>query len=191
VQVRLLPEPSQGRAATGAVPRLENGWAFGPWGFDSLPFRWRHGRAAEGSALLTRRRATARRFESCCLARSGVVETERRATVDREAQVRALPPESSCPRGRTGDDAGPSTRKLRVRAPPGCSTKDWAVDGRPKGVTEQRLRLCGAWAVTCVRRREGGRAYLWRSTVVAGRRADRQRMAPEGVDQRSAPVEGR
>src|SRR5215204_2072859 len=29
-----------GRTATGAVPRLENGWArFGPWGFDSLSFR--------------------------------------------------------------------------------------------------------------------------------------------------------
>jgi hypothetical protein len=28
-----------GRTATGAVPRLENGWVFGPWGFDSLSFR--------------------------------------------------------------------------------------------------------------------------------------------------------
>jgi hypothetical protein len=39
----------------GVVPRLENGWALGPWGFDSLSFRlWRHGRARQGSALLTR-----------------------------------------------------------------------------------------------------------------------------------------
>ena len=51
--------------------------------------------------------------------RSGVVESARRATVTREAQVRALPPELSRPRGRNGDDAGPSTRKLRVRVPPG------------------------------------------------------------------------
>jgi hypothetical protein len=29
--------------------------------------------------------------------------------------------------------------------------EDWAVDGRPQGVTEQRLR--GAWAVTCIRLR--------------------------------------
>jgi hypothetical protein len=42
----------------------------------------------------------------------------RRATVTREAQVRILPPEP-CPRGRTGDDAGFSARKLRVRVPPG------------------------------------------------------------------------
>jgi hypothetical protein len=28
-----------GRTATGAVSRLENGWALGPWGFDSLSFR--------------------------------------------------------------------------------------------------------------------------------------------------------
>ena len=54
-----------------------------------------------------------------CVVRSGVVESARRATVTREAQVRGLPPELSRPRGRTGDDAGPSTRKLRVRAPPG------------------------------------------------------------------------
>src|SRR5262245_30011398 len=84
-----------GRTAMGAVPRLENGWAFGPWGFDSLSFR----------------------------SRSGVVDSVRRATVTRERQVRALPPEllSACPRGRSGDDAGPSTRKLRVRVPPGVS----------------------------------------------------------------------
>jgi hypothetical protein len=53
VQVRLLPGPLHafGRTATGAVSRLENGWASRPWGFDSLSFRlyagdkcpWRHG----------------------------------------------------------------------------------------------------------------------------------------------------
>jgi hypothetical protein len=74
----------------------------------------------KGSALLPRRRpGAARRFESCCLRfRSGVVESVRRATVTRERQVRALPPEL-CPRGRTGDDAGFSIQKLRVRVPPG------------------------------------------------------------------------
>src|SRR5207244_2438636 len=62
---------------------------------------------------------------SCYLrSRSGVVESARRATVNRERQVRALPPELSCPRGRNGDDAGPSTRKLRVRVPPGVFTTD-------------------------------------------------------------------
>ena len=75
--------------------------------------------------------------------RSGVVESVRRAAVNREAQVRGLPPELvggrcpwrhgvlirrrarfesgtsySRPRGRIGHDAGPSTRKLRVRVPP-------------------------------------------------------------------------
>ena len=53
------------------------------------------------------------------LIRSGVVETGRRAAVNRERQVRALPPELPCPCGRNGDDAGLSTRKLRVRIPPG------------------------------------------------------------------------
>ena len=54
-----------GRTATGAVCRPENGCGFGRWGFDSLSFR----------------------------SRSGVVERVRRATVNREEQVRALPPE--------------------------------------------------------------------------------------------------
>jgi hypothetical protein len=30
---------TSGRTATGAVSRLENGWALGPWGFDYLSFR--------------------------------------------------------------------------------------------------------------------------------------------------------
>jgi hypothetical protein len=46
VQVRPLPGPSRGRTAMGAVPRLENGWASRPWGFDSLSFRL-HGGMAE------------------------------------------------------------------------------------------------------------------------------------------------
>ena len=52
--------------------------------------------------------------------RSGVVELVRRATVNRERQVRALPPEPHAPVVENGDDAGPSTRKLRVRVPPGA-----------------------------------------------------------------------
>ena len=30
---------TRGRTAMGVVPRLENGWVLGPWGFDSLSFR--------------------------------------------------------------------------------------------------------------------------------------------------------
>jgi hypothetical protein len=75
----------------------------------------------QGSALLPRRRCEpfAGSSPAASVFRSGVVESGRRATVNRERQVRALPPELSCPRGRNGDDAGPSTRKLRVRVPPG------------------------------------------------------------------------
>lgn len=105
----------------------------GPWGFDSLSFRlaseaWP---SWKGSALLARRRPiTARRFESCCLrlSRSGVVELGRRAVVTREiagsipaaGAFHALVVEA-------GDDAGPSTRKLRVRVPPRVLAVDDAV----------------------------------------------------------------
>jgi hypothetical protein len=46
----------------GAVPRLENGWAYRSWGFDSLPFRlvpvWS---SRQDARLLIVRR----RFEPC------------------------------------------------------------------------------------------------------------------------------
>ena len=59
---------THGRAAMGAVPRLENGWPPGLGGSTPSPSAsWRHGREAEGGAVLTRRRVTVRRFESCCL----------------------------------------------------------------------------------------------------------------------------
>ena len=76
---------------------------------------WRHGREAEGGALLVRRRlGHVRRFESCCLrsfrcgrvAEAALVDAVKRwwllcrrhrlllrAAVNREAQVRVLPPE--------------------------------------------------------------------------------------------------
>jgi hypothetical protein len=44
----------------GAVPRLENGWAFGPWGFDSLSFRSGVVERQDARLLIVRRR-----FESC------------------------------------------------------------------------------------------------------------------------------
>jgi hypothetical protein len=79
-----------------------------------------------------------RRFESCCLRLSfRCGRAVRRATVNREAQVRSLPSELVArPRGRTGYDAGLSIRKLRVRVPPGVSgstsIQRWEADaGKP------------------------------------------------------------
>ena len=59
--------------------------------------------------------------------RSGVVESVRRATVTRERQVRALPPEPHALVVENGDDAGLSTRKLWVRVPPGVLVRLLAV----------------------------------------------------------------
>ena len=65
--------------------------------------------------------AAARRFESCCLrlSQSGVVELERRAVVTRE--IAGSIPAAGASHAlvvEVGDDAGPSTRRLRVRVPP-------------------------------------------------------------------------
>ena len=83
---------------SGAVSRLENGWASALGvRLPLLPLSFRCSRAV------------------------------RRATVNREAQVRALAPElvevTARPRGRTGYDAGLSIRKLRVRVSPGVLTE--------------------------------------------------------------------
>jgi hypothetical protein len=78
----------------------------------------------ERQRVATAQGATAaRRFESCCLrlSDSGVVELGRRAVVTRES-AGSIPAAGAFarPRGRSGDDARPSTRKLRVRARRGC-----------------------------------------------------------------------
>ena len=59
--------------------------------------------------------------------------------------------------------------------------EDWVVDGRPKGVTEERLtpkRCVGRNVHPASLRGEGISLAV---TTVAGRRADGQRMAPAGV----------
>ena len=49
--------PARGRTATGAVPRLENGWLSRAWGFDSLSFRL--GSVAQQAELPALNRAVA------------------------------------------------------------------------------------------------------------------------------------
>jgi hypothetical protein len=75
--------------------------------------------------------------------RSGVVESVRRATVTRERQVRALPPEPHAPVVENGDDAGLSTRKLRVRVPPGvlASSSGCRGAGHPTGFGRRRPQV--------------------------------------------------
>jgi hypothetical protein len=78
MRVRRLPGPS-GRTAIGAVPRLENGWARGPWGFDSLSFRLLEAWLSwQSDALLARTRLRRRSQVRVLLPRphSGVVEWE-------------------------------------------------------------------------------------------------------------------
>jgi hypothetical protein len=133
VQVRVLPGSPAGRTATwrGIPSRKRVGLGLG--GSTPSPSAsvevWPSGKAA-------------RSYRASGLAapfRCG--RAVRRATVNREAQVRSLPSELAArPRGRTGYDAGLSIRKLRVRVPPGVLVH-WTADGQSKGVTEQRLTL--------------------------------------------------
>ena len=87
MQVRSLPEsPSEG-LPPARYPVSKTGGRQRLGGSTPSPSAWRHGRARQGSALLARRRATARRFESCCLRsnRSGVVEWKTRGCYPRSA----------------------------------------------------------------------------------------------------------
>ena len=92
----------------------------------------------QGSALLPRRRLERRsqvRVLLPPLIRCG--RAVRRATVTREAQVRSLPPELTPPWS-NGMTPGPQPGSAGS-SPAGGARWDWAVDGWPKGVTEQRL----------------------------------------------------
>src|SRR4051794_20056705 len=102
---QLAERPALTREGAGSTPAGATSWKGCHW--CGIPPRKRVGLRALGVRL------------PLLPLHSGVVELVRRATVNRERQVRVLPPELTCPRGRSGDDAGPSTRKLRVRAPPG------------------------------------------------------------------------
>ena len=77
----------------------------------------------QGSALLPRRRAAVRRFESCSSVFVPVWSSGK--TRDCYSRERRFDPcrRSLMPPWSNGDDAGLSTRKLRVRVPPGvlCS----------------------------------------------------------------------
>lgn len=85
---------TRGRTATGAVPRLENGWAATPWGFDSLSFRLR----------------------------CDVVQTAGRPAVTRWMLVRAQPSQLTRPGLLAGRGCRSLTPATRVRIPLGAST---------------------------------------------------------------------
>ena len=133
-----------------------------PWGFDSLSFRLEALPTWKGSALLTRRWLAAMQVRTLLpplSLRCG--RAVRRATVNREAQVRSLPPELfASPCGRTGYDAGLSIRKLRVRVPPGVLT-----DRSPARLRRAMMTSIG---IDCIQRWEadaGKPASACRSTA--------------------------
>ncbi len=110
-----------GRTATGAVSRLENGWAYGSWGFDSLSFLRRG-----GVAELERQRVASaqtdrpvRRFESCRLRVPVWLSREDARLLLARRRFESCRRSFLAPVVEHGDDAGLSTRKLRVRIPPG------------------------------------------------------------------------
>jgi hypothetical protein len=84
----------------GAVPRLENGWASRPWGFESLPFRftWRHGRVGKAARCYRVDGLAVRRFDSCCLRPirgsaepPGVVQIDNKAYQERRTALAHIP----------------------------------------------------------------------------------------------------
>jgi hypothetical protein len=104
----------------GAVSRLENGRALGPWGFDSLSFRFGGMASWYGSALLRRGRVArlAGSNPAASVFRRGRVG-KTRGCYPRERRFEPCRRSSKQAPVVEGDDAGFSLRKLRVRVPPG------------------------------------------------------------------------
>jgi hypothetical protein len=59
--------------------------------------------------------------------------------------------------------------------------EDWVVDGRPKGVTEERLTLKRCVGLNVHPASLRGEGISLAVTAVAGRRADVQRTAPGAI----------
>jgi hypothetical protein len=99
VQVRLLPGPLRKDCHRRGIPfRKRVGFTALGVRLPLLPLSRRHGRARQGSALLPRRRGDPPAGSNPAASvsfRCG--RAARRATVTREAQVRALPPELHAP----------------------------------------------------------------------------------------------
>ena len=125
VQVRRLPGPLSEGLPPARYPVSKTGGSSGLGGSTPSPSASMEAWPSwKGSALLTRRRpGAARRFESCCLRlsfrRGRVGKT--RDCYSREAGSSPAAGASG-PRGRNGDDAGPSTRRLRHPTGPGRRT---------------------------------------------------------------------
>src|SRR5262245_18850839 len=140
------PTEHLGRTATGAVPRLENGWPSRAWGFDSLSFRSRIARPTrraprprkehagtlgfteawpswQGSALLARRRRKplAGSSPAASVARCDVVQSAGRPAVTRWMLVRAQPSQLTRPGLLADRGCRPLKPATRVRIPLGAS----------------------------------------------------------------------
>jgi hypothetical protein len=77
------------------------------------------------------------------LIRSGVVETERRAAVNRERQVRALPPEPPAPVVETAMTPGPQPGSCGFESRRGCSlfASGCRGEGHPAGFGRRRPQV--------------------------------------------------
>ena len=140
-----------GRTATGAVSRLENGWASRPWGFESLSFRFarfardrRAPRASPRAVLSARGSGQSELVSSGGGPRprmSGAAARGRRSFIPAWSirhDARPLPARGRfescrrssvavCPRGRTRlKTPGPQPGSCGFESRRGCSIDDWS-----------------------------------------------------------------
>jgi hypothetical protein len=120
MQVRVLPESSLEGLPSGAVSRLENGWAQALGvRLPLLPLRSGVVERKDARLLIAKRR-----FDPC---------RQSRRSKSGPASPGRVPPWSN------GNDAGLSIRKLRVRIPPGVlMTTACRGDGHPVGFGRRR-----------------------------------------------------
>jgi hypothetical protein len=129
-----------GRTATGAVPRLENGWGASSWGFDSLSFRSaRRTRARRASPPEPRR--DARLLQPGGMAESARQRVASAQTGDRP-QVRVLLPPLP-PRSSVDPEQWASNPRAPVRVGPGR----FSTTHHPRVAQQRRAPLLqrGGW----------------------------------------------
>jgi hypothetical protein len=166
LQVRRLPGPLAEGLPQARYPVSKTGGRRRLGGSTPSPSALEAWPSWKGSALLMRRRATVRRFESCCLRlRCDVVQSAGRPAVNRRMLVRAQPSQLSRPGLLAGQDAGPSNRRRGFESRSGLLLALGRVWRRGLAVSRVRRVRSPSRALLAVAQRMSTRLLPWPTEV--------------------------